>query len=191
MGWSFPRAPDSLACLSLAVGVAVLRTVRECGLEEAQLKWPNDLVIDGRKLAGILVDVQGESGGPLHAVIGIGMNYCLDEQAEEAIIAAGGLEPSSLTASGAVVCGRNECVARLINQLVHVLRQFEAEGFGSLAAEWSEADYLRGKEIVVASGAQRTTGAAVGISAEGQLLVEVAGKVVALVSGDVSVRTVA
>ncbi|MEJ2138225.1 MAG: biotin--[acetyl-CoA-carboxylase] ligase [Gammaproteobacteria bacterium] len=189
LAWAFPSAPDSLSCLGLAAGVAVLRAVRSCGLERAELKWPNDLVVDGQKLAGILVDVRGEAGGPLTAVIGVGLNYLLDSSTESAITGSGGLHPTSIEiGADGVLPGRNRLAGGLIDNLVLVLQHFERAGFDPLVDDWMAADYLRGRRVLVKTDGEEIAGTATGISADGQLLVDVNGKLRHLVTGDVSVR---
>jgi BirA family biotin operon repressor/biotin-[acetyl-CoA-carboxylase] ligase len=187
----FPNSPASLSCLGLAVGVGVLRAVRACGAANAQLKWPNDVVVAGRKLAGILIDVHGEAGGPLQVVAGIGVNFALDDTTARAIETAGGLAPASLMDSEAArQVSRNRAAAVLIAEVVGVLQQFEHTGFTALAKEWLEADYLRGREVVAARDSEEISGVACGISDDGQLLLDVDGVVQQLVTGDVSVRSV-
>jgi BirA family transcriptional regulator, biotin operon repressor / biotin---[acetyl-CoA-carboxylase] ligase len=189
VGWCFPAAPVSLSCLGLAIGIAVLRAAQACGVHNAKLKWPNDLVAEDKKLAGILVDVQGEAGGPLQVVAGVGLNYAPDFAGAKAVIAAGGLRPVSLTElSDTASVGRNKVAAELIASIIEVLQQFERTGFESLADEWRSADYLRNKVVQVAAGDRETVGVARGISSDGQLLVESNGQLNKLVSGDVSVR---
>jgi BirA family biotin operon repressor/biotin-[acetyl-CoA-carboxylase] ligase len=189
VGWCFSAAPASLSCLGLAVGIAVLRAVQASGVHNAKLKWPNDLVVEGKKLAGVLVDVQGEAGGPLQVVVGVGLNYAPDLAGAKAVIAAGGLHPVSLTElMDAAPVGRNKVAAELTAAMIEVLQQFERTGFEPLADEWRSADYLRNKVVQFAAGDRETVGVARGISGDGQLIVESNGQLIKLVSGDVSVR---
>jgi BirA family biotin operon repressor/biotin-[acetyl-CoA-carboxylase] ligase len=189
VAWCFPNSPASLSCLGLAVGVGVLRALRACGAADAQLKWPNDVVVAGKKLAGILIDVQGEAGGPLQVVAGIGVNYALDEATRSAIEAAGGLAPASLTDADPVQCGgRNRAVAGVITEVCNVLQQFERNGFTGLAMEWRDADYLRGRQVLARTDNEEIVGVACGISDDGQLRLDVNGVTQSLVTGDVSVR---
>ncbi len=73
--WRFELAPMRLSGLSLAAGIAVLRTLREFGAVEAGLKWPNDILWQQKKLAGLLLEVSGESEGPAQVVLGVGFEY--------------------------------------------------------------------------------------------------------------------
>ncbi len=79
--WRFERGAGHLGGLSLAVGEAVARALAACGVQRVQVKWPNDVVADFRKLAGILVETSGEMQGPSVAVIGVGVNYRLGARA--------------------------------------------------------------------------------------------------------------
>jgi BirA family biotin operon repressor/biotin-[acetyl-CoA-carboxylase] ligase len=189
VGWCFPTAPASLSCLGLAVGVAVLRAVRSCGIDRVQLKWPNDLIADDRKLAGVLVDVHGEAGGPLQVVAGVGLNYAPNPAGASAIVAAGGLAPVSLAElADRAPPARNAVAAELIGAMLQVLQQFELSGFAALADEWQSVDYLRGKPVKVVAGDSIKNGVASGITSDGQLLVDIDGAIQPLLTGDVSVR---
>ena len=187
VGWGFAESPANLSCLGLAAGVAVLRAVRAAGVTDAQLKWPNDLILDGRKLAGILIDVQGEAGGPLHVVVGVGLNWYLNAGMRAAIVAGGGLQPAAITASASLRLGRNQFAAGLIKETVNVLENYSAEGFAPLAAEYLEADYLAGRAIDVLSDSGTMSGVACGIAPDGRLRVRCGGREQLLVTGDVSI----
>ena len=190
VAWHFASAPANLSCLGLAVGVGILRAVRASGVASAMLKWPNDIVLHGNKLAGVLIDVQGEAGGPLKVVAGVGVNYMLDSSTAELVDAAGGQTPAAMVESGQVVAGgRNKVAARLITEITGVLSEFERQGFSqNLQAAWTEADYLRDKSILVRTDDGDYTGVASGIMEDGQLQVDVDGELRQLVTGDVTVR---
>ena len=79
MLWQFQQGPAAISGLSLAIGVAVVRALKECGIEDVGLKWPNDIFWQEKKLAGILIEVSGESNGPCSAVIGLGLNCYLPQ----------------------------------------------------------------------------------------------------------------
>jgi BirA family biotin operon repressor/biotin-[acetyl-CoA-carboxylase] ligase len=189
VAWQFTTSPASLSCLGLAVGVGVLRALLRSGVAGAQLKWPNDIVINGRKLAGILIDVQGEAGGPLHVVAGVGVNYQMSRQVEQAIIESSGLAPANLVDSvpGDSV-GRNVAAGLLIEEICAVLADFADEGFEPLAAEWNAADCLAGQELRVSADGGKLRGVARGITDDGRLKLDIGGKLHLLVTGDVSIR---
>ena len=85
LAWAFREVPQDLGALGLVIGVCALRALRESGLEDARLKWPNDIVVDGKKLGGILIELRAESAGPASVVIGIGLNVAIGAKVLEAI----------------------------------------------------------------------------------------------------------
>ena len=195
LSWSFQSSPQQLASLGLAVGAGVLRTAQAAGATAAQLKWPNDVVVNGNKLAGVLIDVQGEAGGPMRAIIGVGLNYSLPANAERQIEAAGGLRPASLVdayvdahAERHPPLSRNAVAAALINELHNVMAEFSARGFSAFAAEWRAADYLQAKPVTVTVDGVEHRGVVRGIAADGRLQLETDGGILHVMSGDVRVR---
>src|SRR6187401_879804 len=132
--WRFDRGAGHLGGLSLAVGEAVARALSICGARRVQVKWPNDVVADFRKLAGILVETSGEMQGPSVAVIGVGINYRLGERTVDRID-----QPVTDVASCAqAVPSRNELLAAVLANLAGVLAEFEARGFAPLREAWRE-----------------------------------------------------
>lgn len=193
LGWTFGQMPQEMGSLGLVVGVCALRALRE-HLEEAmlartplQLKWPNDLLCDSRKLGGILIDMRAEAGGPSYVVIGIGLNVALGEAARTQISALG-TEPCDLLSLGVSPLHRNQVVTSLIQCLIRGLAVFEHEGLKPFRDEWQRADALRGRAVNVTTVQDATRGTARGIDLDGALLVETSRGVVRIVSGDVSVR---
>ena len=191
LSWSFASSPANLSCLGLAAGVGVLRAAQRAGAREAQLKWPNDVVLDGKKLAGILIDVQGEAGGPLRVVVGVGLNYKFTAAAASQIVAAGGLSPVAIAdAAGDELWSRSKTAATLVDELHGVLVEFSGRGFSGLAADWRAADYLAGRRVVVTADTGELAGIVRGIGADGRLQLETEGGIQHIVNGDVSVRPV-
>jgi BirA family biotin operon repressor/biotin-[acetyl-CoA-carboxylase] ligase len=189
VSWCFPVSPPDFSCLGLAIGVAVMRALGRAGATEVQLKWPNDVVINGNKLAGILIDVQGEASGPLHVVAGVGVNYRLSHRTEQAVKSDGGRQPASLVDNaGDALAGRNATSAFLIEEIITNLADFGRQGFGPLAAEWNAADSLSGQQLDVVSDSGTLTGIAKGITDDGRLKLDTGDKIHLLVTGDVSLR---
>ncbi len=183
--WPLPHGIATCGGLSLALGVAAVRALRGAGLAQLGLKWPNDLLWQGRKLGGILVEFSGEAEGPAHAIIGIGINTSLPVAAGEAID-----QPwVDLERAGGIHPGRNELAGRLLRELVEVLSVFERSGFAALRDEWVEYDALAGQPVRVESPAGPVTGHARGVDRDGALLVEeTSGQRRRFLSGLVSVR---
>src|SRR5688572_15696959 len=89
VSWQYAELPADLSALSLIVGLCVVNALHELGVEGVSLKWPNDLVTANGKLGGILIEMRAEAGGPVHVVIGIGLNVLLDDEARATVKAAG------------------------------------------------------------------------------------------------------
>jgi BirA family biotin operon repressor/biotin-[acetyl-CoA-carboxylase] ligase len=175
----------ALAGLSLAVGVIVLRTLEALGIAEAGLKWPNDVLARGGKLAGILVELSGEYQGPCAAVIGIGLNLRLTDALREQ---AG--QPSCDLASlaGDAPPDRNQVAAALIGALVEGLTQFEREGFTSFVDEYARHDLLHAAPLRVHGAQGVLDGVGAGVDARGALQVHAPDGLHCIDSADVSVR---
>jgi len=190
IGYCFASGPPNLASLGLAVGVGLLRALRLCGAERAQLKWPNDIVVGGRKLAGILIDVQGEADGPLHVIVGIGINYRSNSKVVSQIADSGGLAPADLQSCDAeTVPGRSVVAARVIEHVYQVLNEFSRAGFVPFVQEWRSADFLAGKQVTVSTGSGNLRGTAMGVADDGQLRIETEQGPRAVASGDVTIRS--
>ncbi|HXN16620.1 MAG TPA: biotin--[acetyl-CoA-carboxylase] ligase, partial [Usitatibacter sp.] len=130
--WRFERGAGHLGGLSLAVGAAVARALAESGVERVQVKWPNDVVADFRKLAGILVETSGEMQGPSVAVIGVGVNYRLAENMVDRIA-----QPvTDVTQCALAPPSRSALLARLVSRLVLALDDFERTGFAGVRDSW-------------------------------------------------------
>jgi BirA family transcriptional regulator, biotin operon repressor / biotin---[acetyl-CoA-carboxylase] ligase len=187
--WAFREVPQDLGALGLVIGVCALRALRESGLEDARLKWPNDIVVDGKKLGGILIELRAESAGPASVVIGIGLNVALGARVLEAVNEIGSSAIDLLTA-GLAQPSRNALAAALITQVVRGLLAFEKEGLRRFAEEWRGADALRGRQIDVHTLEGVARGLARGIDLHGALVVETPQGVRRFISGEVTVRAV-
>jgi BirA family biotin operon repressor/biotin-[acetyl-CoA-carboxylase] ligase len=170
--------------LSLAIGVAVIRALKQHGIDDVGLKWPNDIYSQGKKLGGILVEVSGETDGPCVAVIGLGLNMFLPESEAESITQAW-TDLSKI--SGRDDLFRNELAGIIINQLLPVIAGFEAEGIKTYLNEWRGYDCLIHKSATVYIANQPFTGIVQGIDDNGMLLIKRPdGKVQTFASGEVS-----
>jgi BirA family biotin operon repressor/biotin-[acetyl-CoA-carboxylase] ligase len=186
--WRYQDGPAAIAGLSLALGVAVIRALRQMGLKDVGLKWPNDIYWQQRKLAGILVEVSGESSGPCHAVIGLGVNFYLSPQHAETIDQPW-VDLSSILGDAAYA-RRNELVGLLLNHLLPVIAYFESGSMLDYTEEWQSYDCMQGKAVNLFIGQERHEGTVVGIDDNGLLLLRGGdGRLRAYASGEVSFRT--
>jgi BirA family transcriptional regulator, biotin operon repressor / biotin---[acetyl-CoA-carboxylase] ligase len=187
LSWTFREVPEDLPALGLVIGVCMVRVLTEAGVKRAGLKWPNDVLVDGKKLAGVLIDLRAESQGPACVVIGIGMNVALGAPLLEQI-AESGTAATDLVSTGLSDKARNALAADLVSACVRGLLEFEREGLKPFIAEWREADALRGRPVNVASAEGTAKGLARGIDLHGALMVETREGVQRFISGDVTVR---
>lgn len=183
--WRFPCGIAGLSGLSLAAGLAVAEACGSLGVTEVKLKWPNDIVHSGRKLAGILVEVHGEMLGPSAAVIGIGVNYRLTtkvlEEIDQPVV--------DLAAIAERLPSRNTLLAELLHSLSAVLARFEAGGFASLAEEWQTRHAYQMKPVrLLLPDHSRIDGVAEGVAADGALRIRTATGPLYFSVGDISLR---
>lgn len=179
--WRF--APGTApAGLSLAIGLAVARALQGVGAGDAALKWPNDILKDGRKLGGILVELL--PGAPHAAVIGIGINVRLPAAMPEEMRAAS----ASICAAGETA-DSDELYAALLAELLLALENFARGGFAAIRPQWIARHALQDARVAVSSdfGPPRT-GICRGVDLDGALLLEVDGGVERILSGEVSLR---
>jgi len=179
--WRFEQGAGALSGLSLAVGVALVRALDRLGHPGVQLKWPNDLILRGCKLGGILVEVSGHHTGPSAVVVGIGLNV----RWSAARSAALDQPATGLSEANAIVAPRTILLAGLIVELHASLDLFARAGFGPFRAEWLRHHAWQGRRVTLCV-AQRTVadGEAVGIGEDGALLVRSARGVERFHSGE-------
>ncbi|HET9485146.1 MAG TPA: biotin--[acetyl-CoA-carboxylase] ligase [Xanthomonadales bacterium] len=181
-GWRFDAGAASLSGLSLAIGVAAHAAVERVGARGVALKWPNDLVAEGRKLGGILIELGGELAGPCDAVIGIGINVAMPED-------PGAIDqPFTDLAALAPGVTRHALAVALIDEVLPALARFEREGYAPFRAAYERADALRDAPVVIELGRERIEGTALGVDDAGLLRVRVDGTERRYASGEVSVR---
>ena len=185
--WRFQCGAAALSGLSLAVGVALVRALHSLGITQAQLKWPNDVLIGREKLAGILIELQGDMEGPSAAVIGIGINLNLPESIKQQID-----QPATDLASVSTqAINPNELLGVLLKNLVAVLRDFEQYGFAQLRDEWTKhhAYHLQAVKMLHPDG-RETLGTVIDVAEDGILLVRTAQGDQRFLSGEISLRSV-
>ncbi len=175
----------ALAGLSLVAGVAAVQALADVGIGEVGLKWPNDLVARGAKLGGILVELGGDSMGPCHAVIGIGINVRIDA-ARGAAIDQPWIDLATLADGDPPA--RNRLVARLLARLIDALDRFAVSGFAAFADAYARHDVLRGHEVCVLRADTTGHGIARGVDERGALRVAFADGERYVDSGEISVR---
>ncbi|MCD5360648.1 biotin--[acetyl-CoA-carboxylase] ligase [Chromobacterium aquaticum] len=180
--WRFERGLSQLAGLSLAVGVALARALRRLGAPVA-LKWPNDVLLNERKLAGILIELSGDALGPTAVVIGIGMNVSEPGDVDQ---------PVACLADAGVQLTRSALLAELLNELHLVLGNFDRNGFVPLREEWMGLSAHQDAPVCLRfSHGEPVEGVARGVADSGALMVETTEGMKIYHAGEVSLRKLA
>ncbi|WP_218355423.1 bifunctional biotin--[acetyl-CoA-carboxylase] ligase/biotin operon repressor BirA [Alteromonas lipotrueiana] len=180
---SFPDGYQSMAGLSLLVGVAICDALQSMGIDDAQVKWPNDIYLGNKKLAGILIEVEGQIGATAHCVIGVGLNVFVP--ADEYDVGQPHTDLSSVLGSEP---DRNLLAAKIISALWEHLDGFAAHGFGKYVPIWESLDIFADKKIVLQMGEKRFSGIDRGVDSSGALLVETEDGITRFHGGEVSLR---
>lgn len=181
--WRFERGAAVLTALPLVAGVACARALDSIGAPGVALKWPNDLLLAGAKLGGILVEAQADPRGPTSVVIGVGINVRLSDDARRAIS-----QPAADLA-GVPYVSRSHALGRLLAALADALPRFEREGFAAFRAEWAERHAFQGARVrLIVDSGRAVEGVAAGVAEDGALLLETGGGLQRFYAGAVSLR---
>jgi BirA family biotin operon repressor/biotin-[acetyl-CoA-carboxylase] ligase len=182
----FTEGAAALEGLSLAVGVGLIRAMRGVGVTDVGLKWPNDVLHDGRKLAGILLEMTGDPSGVCQVVVGVGVNVAMTAdvsgQIDQPWIDLLSLNPD---------LSRNEFAAALLNHLLPLLQGFHSNGFADYQKEWEALSVYSGNLVrLQTGGAGFVEGVVLGVTQAGALRLEVAGEEQVFSGGEISLRPV-
>ena len=189
--WRFDFGLNALSGLSLAVGVGIIRALRQFAVTGVGLKWPNDILVChdnplAGKLGGVLIEAQGDMHGPSAVVIGIGINCSLPLLIEQRITQPAAAINQLCTISP----GRNQLLAAVLQELASVLDEFSRTGFSSLRAEWEQYHAQQNAPVQLQMPDGRLIyGIARGVSNSGELMLETQGGIRQFNSGEVGVRT--
>ena len=178
------RQLSELGGLSLVVGMLVVDVLRSMGLDGVGLKWPNDIVLDGGKLGGILLELRASDARGIGLVAGVGLNLSLEAEEASSI-----RQPWSVISSQ-VEMPRNILLGRLGGMMVNVIQAFEDVGFDSYVDKWGEYNLYAGRQVNVIRGSEIISGIDSGVDREGNLLLRTEGGLQVHNSGEVSVRPV-
>lgn len=184
MYWRLEQGPAAAIGLSLVIGIVMAEVLRDLGASQVRVKWPNDLYLQDRKLAGILVELTGKTGDAAQIVIGAGINLAM-RQVESDVINQGWI---NLQEAG-IVIDRNTLAARLINELRAALELFEQEGLTPYLSRWEKLDNFINRPVKLIIGDKEIVGISRGIDAQGALLLEQDGATKAWMGGEISLRS--
>lgn len=184
MFWRLEQGPAAAMGLSLVIGIVMAEVLQNLGAEDVRVKWPNDLYLRDRKLAGILVELTGKTGDAAQLVIGAGINLAMRESSSQAINQGW----INLQEAG-VNIDRNQLAAMILKELRQALRQFEIEGLVPFISRWNRLDNFKDRQVKLLIGEQEIFGIARGIDNQGGLLLEREGEIKPFIGGEISLRS--
>ncbi|WP_061321656.1 bifunctional biotin--[acetyl-CoA-carboxylase] ligase/biotin operon repressor BirA [Serratia rubidaea] len=184
MFWRLEQGPAAAIGLSLVIGIVMTEVLQRLGAEKVRVKWPNDLYLNDRKLAGILVELTGKTGDAAQIVIGAGINLAMRDTHSDSINQGW----INLQEAG-IAIDRNELAATLLNEMRQSLRQFESEGLAPFITRWRELDNFIDRPVKLLIGEQQIFGIARGIDQQGALLLEQDGVIKPFIGGEISLRS--
>lgn len=181
--WPVSYGMRQLEGLSLVVGLAVQRCISELGWADVGLKWPNDVLSNDKKIAGILLELVGDLADQSHVVIGIGINVNMQGD-----ISSIDQPWTSIAQEFGHGVSRYEVIRSLIAHLIRLLDELKASGFSALQNEWEDKHLWHGKQVVVSSGTSQIEGQAIGVNERGELKLKTADGVEYIAGGELSLR---
>ena len=184
MSYTFERNPKNLACLTLSIGVGLAQALQQIGAKGIELKWPNDLIVNRRKLGGILTEIHPSRSDCVTVVAGLGLNVELNG-ANAPSSHPELVEAADLAGCFTVLPSRRMVSSCLVNSLFSTQHEFGNKGFSAFAEAWRGFDWLRGQRISVQQTGGLTTGICDGIDKDGALLIETSLGRERIVSGSV------
>ena len=182
LAWQWSRSSDLATGLSLSIGLAAARVLSQWAGPGLQLKWPNDIMFSGGKLAGILVDVIPRGDEPLRVVVGIGVNICnsldLEQVVDQRVINLQDIAIRSMS--------RTQLTGELILAMALALDRFEKSGFAPDQVAWNQCDGFRGRTVLASIGGQVFEGEGYGVDSEGcYRIIDTSGNEQAVSTGEV------
>ncbi|WP_421868673.1 bifunctional biotin--[acetyl-CoA-carboxylase] ligase/biotin operon repressor BirA [Motiliproteus sp.] len=185
LSWSFSGGAAALEGLSLVVGLALLQGMQVEGIDGVELKWPNDLLYRGKKLAGVLLEMSGDASGLCQVVVGVGINIAMPQAAAQAID-----QPwTDLETVAQRSLDRNRILAGLLNALVPAIQQFEQQGFAPFREQWQQHNAHRDRWVRLATESFAIDGRCLGVNESGALLLQTENGEQAFHGGELSLRS--
>jgi BirA family biotin operon repressor/biotin-[acetyl-CoA-carboxylase] ligase len=168
--------------LSLVVGLAVLQALRNFGVPGAGLKWPNDVLVGNKKIAGILLELVGDPADVCHVVLGIGVNVNM-QVADEV-----DQQWTSIRLESGRSSDRNALVVELSKQLSAYIQRHQVDGFSALQSEWEANHLWQDRSVSLIAGSSHVDGVVLGIDSQGALRLKVSGVEKVFSGGELSLR---
>lgn len=181
--WTFPQGMAQAMGLSLVVACTLVEVLKSFGVENIGVKWPNDIYLDNKKLAGILIEMSGQADSLCQLIIGVGVNMAMSEDQGKGID-----QPWSDLSELVDMPDKTALVIALQKQLKRDIQLFEREGLAAFKTRWQAADLFYGREIRLLMGEKSVEGICRGVDEQGAVLLETADGVQAFIGGEISLR---
>ncbi|MEX0618726.1 MAG: bifunctional biotin--[acetyl-CoA-carboxylase] ligase/biotin operon repressor BirA [Pseudohongiellaceae bacterium] len=179
--WPFDGSVSTLEGLSLITALAVVDALERNGCNGISVKWPNDVLLGGKKLAGILLELHGDMEGPLQVIVGVGLNVSMPPDQLESLERPA----TDLVSHFSATFDRNLLLADLVEALFSRLNLFQARGFGAFRKEWEALDSHLGRWVNIESGKNTTTGRVLGVDDSGALRLQTSDGELVIRGGEV------
>ena len=185
ISWEYALPYNKLEGLSLAIGVVVLDSLISSGYPKLKLKWPNDILFGGAKLAGILVEIISGANSSLKIIVGVGINVKMSAK-QGSVIERSWTDLSSI--SHKPPPSRNELVAKLVDHLIDLFLSYPEKGFSYWRDSWNARDSFIGKNAQIISNGEILSGISRGVDSNGRLILDSSEGLLFIAAGDVSLR---
>lgn len=183
VAYAFDRRQENIAGLTLAAGVAILRALEDVGVDDAMLKWPNDIVLNDGKLGGLLTELQPTNSDTPVVVIGAGLNIDMQGTADDIVAGIGRVADLREATGGGV--DLMDLAAAVLGNLIDAVVVFDQQGLQPFVQQWRDRDWLADKAVRVESAAGDMFGVAAGIDQDGALLLQQQESLTRVISGTV------
>ncbi|MCG9732363.1 bifunctional biotin--[acetyl-CoA-carboxylase] ligase/biotin operon repressor BirA [Shewanella sp. Isolate13] len=185
MYWQFRQGMAQAMGLSLVVACSIVSVLQQLGIQGVGVKWPNDIYLDSRKLAGVLIEMNGQTDSECNLVIGIGLNMAMGEQ-HAALID----QPWSDLSGQQSVPDKTELLVRLQKQLQLDLTEFQQSGLKPFKQRWRDADLFQNQPVKLMMGHDEIHGIYRGVDEQGAVMLESDSGVQTYIGGEISLRKV-
>lgn len=189
ISWLFEEGIAVLEGLSLAVGLVVVETLEQLGFSGLELKWPNDILWQSKKLGGVLLEINGDPSGQCQLVLGVGLNvYMPPAGAEEVTQAWTDLHTISPVDFSEQKLGRNQLAASLINCLLNLLQDYAGCGFAFYRQQWEARNAHKDQWVELIFPGRSQVGRVLGVDDKGALRLETSEGEQVFHGGEISLR---
>lgn len=184
--WPLNEGINGAMGLSLVVGIALANALKQLGLPQVGLKWPNDVYASGKKIAGILVDIESRQDGGIDCILGMGINLRMPLEQSRAI----GQQWTDVASETPVPLSRNAIAAAIYGEVIQVLEKFTGNGMTEFKQQWDELDIYRNKPVRLLMGERQVEGVCRGVDDNGAILIEQQDNIIRYFGGEISLRPV-